>query len=60
MLPMIKLGNVLFRYHNIVGPVVFLGAPAFSRPQCPLDSVDLRIPLEAAGVVLALASEGIR
>lgn len=57
---MIKLGDALFRYRNIFGPVVVLLALAFSRPQRPYGSVDLRIAFELAGVLVVIAGESMR
>ena len=57
---MIKLGRFLFRYRNVVGPIVVVVALALSRPRLPYDSEVLHDALDLAGVVLAFLGEAIR
>jgi protein-S-isoprenylcysteine O-methyltransferase Ste14 len=56
----IRIGNVLFRYRNGLGPILFLLALLAGRPTFPGDSADLNLLLDCAGIALALAGQALR
>jgi protein-S-isoprenylcysteine O-methyltransferase Ste14 len=57
---MTKIGQFLFRYRNVLGPVLFLVALALSRPGYAVIAPQLGSALSIAGVVLALLGQLLR
>ncbi len=57
---MVAIGNFLFRYRNILGPLVFLLALVFGQPRYPLGSPELNVLFDLAGVVIAYTGLGLR
>lgn len=55
-----NFGRFFFRYRNALGPIAFLLALFFGRPAYPLDSADLDVLLDCAGVVCALIGQTLR
>ena len=57
---MTKIGQFLFRYRNVLGPVLFLIALALSGPGYAVIAPQLGSALSIAGVVLALLGQLLR
>ena len=55
-----RLGTYLFRYRNIIGPVVFLAAIYFGTSSYPMDLPLLNIVFDITGIFIALLGQGIR
>ena len=57
---MVELGNFIFRYRNVLFPLVFLAALIAGRPQYPMGSPELDNVVDFIGVILALLGQGVR
>ena len=57
---MVRLGKVLFRYRNGLGPVLFVVALLLSRPRAPFGDMDWKNALEIAGALVAFAGQALR
>jgi len=57
---MTKIGQFLFRYRNVLGPVLFLIALALSRPGNAVIDSQLGTALTIAGVLLAVLGQLLR
>jgi protein-S-isoprenylcysteine O-methyltransferase Ste14 len=56
----VRTGNVLFRWRNALGPLLFVSALLLARPSHPFGRADLDLAFDAAGVVIALLGQGLR
>ena len=56
----VGIGNVLFRYRNGIGPVVYLVALVFGTPLYPWGRADLNTLLDVTGVLVAAAGQLLR
>jgi protein-S-isoprenylcysteine O-methyltransferase Ste14 len=54
------LGTFLFRYRNVIGPVVFVFALLTTRPSYPLGRDSLNLVLDLFGIFIALLGEALR
>lgn len=57
---MVAIGTFLFRYRNILGPLVFLLALVLGQPRYPLGSPELNVVFDLVGVVIAYTGLGLR
>lgn len=57
---MIKVGEFIFRYRNILGPVVLVLALGLSRPAYPFGRADLKTVFDLAGVAAVLLGQLLR
>lgn len=57
---MVRLGNFIFRYRNVLFPLVFLAALVAGKPKYVFDSAELDSILNMVGVLVALLGQGVR
>ena len=57
---MTKIGQALFRYRNLLGPVLFLIALALSQPGFPVFGPQFDVQFALAGAAIALLGQGLR
>ena len=57
---MTKIGQLLFRYRNLLGPVLFLIALALSQPGFPVLAPHFDAQFALAGAAIALLGQGLR
>jgi protein-S-isoprenylcysteine O-methyltransferase Ste14 len=55
-----RIGDVLFRWRNVLGPLVFVAALVIGRPAYPFGRPDLNVAFDVAGVLIALAGQALR
>jgi protein-S-isoprenylcysteine O-methyltransferase Ste14 len=56
----VRIGNVLFRYRNAIGPGVFLLALVLGRPRYSFGRADVDALFDAGGIALALLGQALR
>jgi protein-S-isoprenylcysteine O-methyltransferase Ste14 len=56
----VRIGNWIFRYRNVVGPLVFLLALVVGTPSYPMGSSDWNIAFDVAGAFVALSGQALR
>jgi protein-S-isoprenylcysteine O-methyltransferase Ste14 len=55
-----KIGKFLFRYRNMLAPLLFILAAVVGRPSYPLGRADLNIALDIIGVLVGLSGQALR
>lgn len=55
-----KIGKFLFRYRNILAPLLFILAAVIGRPSYPLGRADLNMALDILGFVVGLSGQALR
>lgn len=61
MTPMLaRIGNLLFRWRNALGPLLFVLALAVGRPHYPFGRADADLAFDLAGALVALAGQALR
>ncbi len=57
---MTKIGQLLFRYRNLLGPVLFMIALSLSQPGYPVFGPHFDAPFALAGTAIALLGQALR
>lgn len=56
----VSIGRFVFRYRNVLGPMIFLFALFSAYPSYPLGRPDANLMLDVAGIAIALAGQALR